>query len=86
VVFVVRFDRLADSTGPDAASISADRYIESYHEGVLTAYRFLDGEDNEVAMVRAGRVAYIAHAGAVTEPTQQPVSPPAEPGRQGSLP
>ncbi|HLZ70687.1 MAG TPA: hypothetical protein VKV26_12370 [Dehalococcoidia bacterium] len=71
MVFVVRFDRLADSTGPDAASISAERYIESYHEGVLTAYRFLDDDGNEVAMVRAARVAYIARAGAVTEPAQQ---------------
>jgi len=79
VDFVVRFDRLADSTGPDAASISAARYLESYHEGVLVAYRFLDAEGNEVAMVRAARVAYIARAGSVTEPAQPPVAP-VEPG------
>ncbi|HZQ36995.1 MAG TPA: hypothetical protein VFD32_13780 [Dehalococcoidia bacterium] len=75
MVFVVRFDRQADSTGPDAASISAERYVESYHEGVLVAYRFLDVDGNEVAMVRAARVAYIARAGSVTEPAQPPIAP-----------
>lgn len=75
MLFVVRFDRQADSTGPDAASINAERYVESYHEGLLVAYRFLDAEGNEVAMVRAARVAYIARAGAVTEPAQPPAVP-----------
>lgn len=75
MVFVVRFDRLADSTGPDAASISAERYVESFHEGALVAYRFLDADGIETAMVRAARVVYIARAGSVTEPAQPPVVP-----------
>jgi hypothetical protein len=71
VEYVVRFDRSPDSTGPDAIVVHAARYVESYHEGVLQAYRFLDVDGGEVAMVRSPRVAYIAIAGTVSEPASE---------------
>jgi hypothetical protein len=72
--YVVRFDRAAVSTGPDAVVIAAERYAESYREGRLEAYRFFDGDGEEVAMVRAGGVVYIARAGVVEEPSPAPES------------
>lgn len=70
--YVVRFDRAAVSTGPDAVVIAADRYAESYREGRLEAYRFFDAEGEEVAMVRGSGVVYIARAGVVEEPEPPP--------------
>jgi hypothetical protein len=66
--YVVRFDRPAASTGPDAVLIAADRYSESYHEGRLAAYIFYDGDGGEVARVRAAQVVYVAVAGTAVEP------------------
>ena len=66
--YVVRFSRTANSTGPDAVLIRAERYSESYHEGRLASYRFFDAEDVEVALVRAEDVTYIACAGRAVEP------------------
>ena len=66
--YVVRFDRPAASTGPDAVLIAAERFSESYHEGQLAAYVFYDGDDCEVARVRAAQVVYVAVAGVAVEP------------------
>ncbi len=74
--FVVRFDRPATSTGPDAVLLSAQQFRESYHEGQLVAYLFLDGEERLVALVRAAHVVYIAVAGSASEPGR-PAPPPA---------
>lgn len=77
--YVVRFDRQADSTGPDAVSIVAERFTESYREGAVSAYQFFDAEDNIVAMVRAARVVYIARAGTATEPPRREAAEPEPP-------
>ena len=74
--FVVRFSRSPSSTGPDAVLVTAARYAEGYHEGHLVAYRFFDGDGEEVAMVRADEVTYVALAGHALEPG--PAAPPAE--------
>ena len=74
--YVVRFDRAAVSTGPDAVVIAAERYTESYREGRLEAYRFFDGDGEEIAMVRAAGVVYIARAGVVEEPPPAPEPEP----------
>lgn len=66
--FVVRFDRPRGSTGPDAVVVTADSWGESYREGQLIAYQFLDGDGGLVAMVRAAEVTYIAVAGYAVEP------------------
>ncbi len=68
VQYAVRFNRSLDSTGPDAVLITADHFTESYREGQLTAYQFLDSEGRQVALVRAAQVLYIAIAGCVQEP------------------
>jgi len=75
--YVVRFDRAAVSTGPDAVIIDAERYAESYREGRLEAYRFFDSDGEEVAMVRAAGVVYIARTGIVEEPPRPLESAPA---------
>ena len=66
--YVVRFDRATVSTGPDAVLIAATRYSESYREGHIEAYRFFNDDGEEIAMVRATGVVYVARAGVVEEP------------------
>lgn len=73
--FVVRFDRPATSTGPDAVLLTAARFSESYHEGMLVAYLFWDAEDAQVALVRAAHVVYIAAAGTASEPGRPAQTP-----------
>lgn len=73
--YVVRFDRPAVSTGPDAVVIDAARYADGYREGRLESYRFFDADNREVAMVRAPGVVYIAQAGTVVEPEPAAESP-----------
>ena len=84
--YVVRFDRAAFSTGPDAVIIDAERYAESYREGRLEAYRFFNNDGEEVAMVRAAGVVYIARHGVVEEPPR-PLEPvPATPPQPDATP
>ncbi|MHB8576623.1 MAG: hypothetical protein ACYDCQ_14970 [Dehalococcoidia bacterium] len=70
--FIVRFDRPAPSTGPDAVLIAAERYSEHFHDGQLAAYLFTDADGGEVARVRAAQVVYVAVAGTATEPCTSP--------------
>lgn len=77
--YVVRFDRPRGSTGPDAVLVTADRWGESYREGQLVAYQFLDEDGSLVAMVRAAQVTYIAMAGFAEEPSPELVTEPAPP-------
>jgi len=66
--YVVRFDRTTGSTGPDSVLITADHYTDSYREGQLVAFHFLDIDGEQIAMVRAEQVTYIALAGRAEEP------------------
>jgi hypothetical protein len=74
--YIVRFDRATVSTGPDAVVIAAARYPEGYRDGHIEAYRFFNDDGEEVAMVRAAGVVYVARAGVVEEP-ESPEPPPA---------
>lgn len=80
--YVVRFDRPATSTGPDAVLLNAHQFRESYHEGQLVAYLFLDVEERLVALVRSAHVVYIAVAGTASEPGRP--APPATDDRPGA--
>jgi hypothetical protein len=81
--FVVRFDRSESSTGPDAVSIVAERFSESYRDGLIVAYAFFDAEGTQVAMVRAAHVVYIARAGTAVEPAQPATGDVQTPGQRG---
>jgi hypothetical protein len=84
VQYVVRFDRPATSTGPDAVLLSAHHFRESYHEGQLVAYLFLDEEERLVALVRSAHVVYIAVAGTASEPGR-PLPREASEAPQGAI-